>query len=299
MRSLLFTLAFASLIGCAVDEGDFGSTSQSIVVNNRIAANRIAANRIAANRIAANRIAANRIAANRLTLSPAGDDLIETADGREVLTYIVSCALKEGTVLVGTDSNGVEYEFFGEVGLAPQWIDHPLNNRGKGWISACLFARVNNHDVAVPVSLRGPSHALATTADELANWTIQEGAFYGQYFLPITQPIAWYACSGHDAPLALPEERDCTMPDPAHPGLTLCGFNYAGDCGDYAPPETPTACRRVHPLGGYYMDCADHAVFVAHHHDVGDDDFDGDQDDHGYGHGNDVFRQVITTYVHP
>ena len=326
MRSLLSAVLALSLAGCLVDKLDTSSTSQSIVVDNRIAANRIAANRIAANRIAA-----NRIAANRLTLTTNANDLINTDDGREVLTYIVSCAIPDGTTLVGTATDGTQYEFLGEIGLAPNWLEWPLDQTDEGWISACLFSRINAFDVAVPVSLRGPNAALATTPDELAGWTVQEGAFYGQYFLPQDEPIQWFACSGSMVAEAVLAQRVCASPDPAHPGLTLCdyqdpdtgewtGVHYAGNCGDYATmaPPDPRACAEF-SHNGYYLDCPDHTAFRPGHFFV--PPYNGDHhiwDDHDQGHGwggdynhdhvggydpglfdDHIYQQVITTFTQP
>jgi hypothetical protein len=298
MRLFSSLMVTIPLVGCvAASDFDTSAKTQAVVVDNRLAGNRLAGNRLAGNRLAGNRLAGNRLAGNRLALESSADDLLETADGREVLSYIVSCALPDGVTLVGTDSGGTEYEFFGEIGLAPAWQYRPLHERGKRWVSACLFARVNAHDVAVPISMRGPSHALQTTDDERAGWASEEGAFYGQYFLPVDQPIAWYACRGRDSGEAHLDERDCAIPDPADPTHTICGFNFVGDCGDFAPPPGPKACKRLSHRG-YYVDCSETAQSDHHHHfdhgDWFDDDWDGDHDCGEHDH---PYRQVITTFV--
>jgi hypothetical protein len=273
-------------VGCGGDE-HLNSSSQSVVTHNRLAANRLAANRLSSNQLASNQLSSNRLSSNRFSLT--ATDLIESDGGREVLTYLVSCALADGITLVGADSHGNQYEFFGEIGLAPRWLDHPLNRTGKEWVSACLFARVNMHGVAVPVSARGPSTALTSTPDERANWTLQEGAFYGNFFTSPGQPINWIACRGRDSAQAQLRLRECAQPDPANPGKTLCGFNFAGDCG--RDVGAPTACRAFSP-NGFYLDCADHAIFAPGH----EDDHDNGDDDDSHPH---IFHQVITTFVHP
>jgi hypothetical protein len=277
------------LVGCNVDE-HLSSSSQSLVAHNRLAANRLAANRLAANRLAANRLAANQLSSSRFTLT--GTDLIDSDDGREVLTYIVSCAIPAGMTLAGRDSQGNQYEFIGELGLAPRWLDHFLNTAEKGWVSACLFARVNAYGVSVQISLRGPSSALTVTPDEQASWTLQEGAFYGNYFTAPGEQIDWNACRGRDSEQAQLRERACAQPDPQNPGKTLCGFNFAGDCGRYTTAPTPTACRSF-SSNGYYVNCADAAIFAA------GDDHTEDGDDSGDDGHSPIFRQVITTFVHP
>jgi hypothetical protein len=282
------------LVGCGVDQ-QINSSAQSLDTHNALASNALASNALASNALASNALASNALAANQLSsnrFTVTDRDLIETEDGREVLTYTVSCALPDGVTLTGTDSHGTQYEFPGELGLAPQWLDHPLTQAGKGWVSACLFARVNVHGVPVEISMRGPSSALAVSPDEQASWTLQEGAFYGNYFTAPGQPIDWNACRGRDSEQAQRFERACAQPDPQNPGKTLCGFNFAGDCGRYSTARTATACRAF-SRNGYYVNCADAAIFAAgdDHADEGDDGRDDDQ--------SRIFRQVITTFVHP
>lgn len=280
MRALLFTcLAVVGSSACT-DDLATRSSSHGLVSSNRLAANRLAANRLAANRLAANRLAANRLAANRLAANLATvGDLLKTPDGREVLSFIVSCALPEDVTLVA-DFEGVHYEFPGEIGLAPEWEHAALNLPGQHWVSACLFARVNANDVALPISMRGPHRALETTEEERTGWSVEEGAFYGQFFRPIDEPIVWIACRGEgqaSGEFGGLVDRDCAEPDPAHPGLTLCGFQFAGDCGDFAPEF---ACEDFREDGTYYRRC--HETAVAQAHRCGK-----------------TFREVITTFVTP
>src|SRR6516225_9613772 len=74
------------------------------LASNRLASNRLASNRLASNRLASNRLASNRLASNglvetRLQANSETADMLNTADGREVYSYIVSCALPEGTTI--------------------------------------------------------------------------------------------------------------------------------------------------------------------------------------------------------
>ena len=115
-----------------------------------------------------------------------------------MLSFIVSCALPADAALVATLPDGEPFEFYGEIGLANEWLNHPLRKAGRGWVSACLFARVNNHDVTAPLSMRGQTQALATTPDEQATWSLEEGAFYGDYFVAPGEPVQWIACRGKD-----------------------------------------------------------------------------------------------------
>ncbi|HEV8588062.1 MAG TPA: hypothetical protein VGQ72_04255 [Pyrinomonadaceae bacterium] len=259
------------------------TTAPGKLAANKLAANRLrpysaAANSAAASKLAASPIAAGQIGPNRYAANPeATHDFMATSEGREVLSFIVSCALPADATLIGTLPDGSAFEFFGDIGLANEWLDHPLRKAGRGWVSACLFARVNANSVAEPLSMRGQTQALATTPEEQATWSLEEGAFYGDYFVAPGEPVQWIACRGKDQAagetggLVL---RDCTEPDPNDPSHTLCGFTYAGDCSALAAVP---ACEHFSPLG-YYRDCHDQP---------------GDESR------SDVFRQVITVYVLP
>src|ERR1041384_3967525 len=290
--------ALSLLVACVVAPNESTSSSDIVAVN-RIAVNRIAVNRIAVNRIAVNRIAVNRIAVNRLSVNLlTARDLLATVEGRELFSLIVSCALPDTITLVAT-VDGTDFEFFGEIGLAPQWINHRLDREGQRWVSACMFARVNAQELFIPISMRGPDRQLAADADERAQWTLEEGAFYGNVFGPVNEPIQWFACRGRD--LAAGEagdlaRRDCAKPDPANPGFTLCGFVFAGDCGNFAGDQ---ACEVFSPTGTFYRAC--HTPPIRHHHHDHHDgrDFDRDGDRDRDDDEDDVFTQVITTFVIP
>ena len=325
--AVLFAASLIASAACTV-EPDLSEGAQSVVSNNRLASNRLASNRLASNRLASNRLASNRLASNHLEANAlALGDLIETVEGRDLLGYVISCALPQDVTFTATDSHGTSYDFFGGLGLAPRWIDHALDRQGKRWVSACLFARVNALNVAVPISMRGPHKELVATPDEIANWPLQEGAFWGDWFVPEPAPLQWYACRGKDEVLTPGlgglAERECTEPDPANPGHTICGFIDAGDCGDYAPPASAHACNHF-SSHGYWISCAADTHGGSHHdydddhddahpgadamtddhrdddRDDGDRDHDDDDDGHGHGANGQTrgrFHQVITTFI--
>lgn len=295
MRALVAALAVQ--VACVDTVPSEGQVSSSVVIDNRLSANRLSANRLSANRLSANRLSANRLSANRLELDVrSAEGLLATPEGREVLSFLISCAMPEDQTLVAS-YGGETFEFFGELGLAPRWAHHPLDRKGRRWVSACLFARVNANNVTVPVSLRGPHAQLTASDDEREGWPLEEGAFFGDYFVPEDEPIQWFACRGRDQ--AAGEvgglvERDCAEPDPDHPGLTRCGFFFAGDCGALAP-DTDAACKDFDEDGTYYERCA---ASAGHGHGHGH----GRHLHHGRGHGHDrhaPFHEVITTFVMP
>lgn len=291
--SVSLVVAVATLIG-------FAPSAHAAETTNRIAANRIAANRIAANRIAANRIAANRIAANklssdRLEANPDTAELLETADGREVYSYMMSCALPAGKTIEATIPGAPDIAppdaiyrcknercvFPGSLGLAEHWIDRRLDPKGQRWITACLLSRVNLYGVSVTISLRGIAPQLSVTPDEAETYSLQEGAFYGNIFNDPDEPLDWNACRGKDqaeGESAGLEMRDCAEPDPNDPTHTKCGFKYAGDCGTYTRSVTPHACVALDPEEGTYGECLA-------------------REGNGRGPSLRLYREVITTYV--
>ena len=152
--------------------------------------------------------------------------------------------------------------FSGSIGLMPKWTRHKLSRKGQEWISACLLARVNAHDTVEPISMRGHHPALAASPEELLEFPLQEGAFYGNVFIPDPDPQDLNACRGQDqagGETGGLVDRDCAEPDPSDPTHTQCGFTFAGDCADYTPVvPTPYACAKVELTAGFYLKC--HAV---------------------------------------
>lgn len=289
MRKRLTMLLMVSLafVACTDETENLGSGSHGVVTNNRIAANRIAGNRIAGNRIAGNRIAGNRIAGNRFEANiESMGDLLHSPEGQELLAFLIGCALPEGVTLTAPDPNGGPgIEFFGEIGVAPNWADEPLDQSGRRWVTACILSRVNNNNVTVEISIRGPNPALDSTAAERASHSVEEGAFYGDIFGPVNQPLDWFACQGKDQAAGETgglNDRDCTEPDPKNKGYTLCGFVSAGDCADYAAPKSKFACDSFSP-DSYYEGCETKARF----------------NHHGNTKNHKLYDEVITTFVAP
>jgi hypothetical protein len=281
MRPVAISAVVVALFAGCVDAPAESTISSNRIVTNRIVTNRIVTNKLAAGKVAAAKVAASQISSStfRVNLTAAGE-LLSTDGGREVFSAIVGCALTEGTVLTADLPEGT-FDFFGDAGLAPEWIVQPLCADSQRWVSACLFSRVNSSDVAIPISLRGPNPALGADADEREAFALQEGGFFGNYFTPKDDPIAWYACRGADKARGDAGDlanRNCASPDPLAPGRTTCGFNYAGDCGTFSVPH---ACESFAVGGTFFQRC--HTIPMVNKVPAG-----------GL-----VFLQVITTYVMP
>jgi hypothetical protein len=274
-RLVAVSVLFAA---CVDTPGESITTAPKIAVN-KIAVNKLAPSKVAANKVAADKLSAFKLAHNTYSINlGAAGELLSTSDGREVLSLVVACAIP-GTITLQATVAGTTFEFPGDLGLVPDWLVQPLSLDGQRWVSACLFARINQHDVVIPISLRGPNPALATDFDERQAFSLEEGGFFGNFFTPKDDPIQAYACRG--AAQAVGESgglssRDCAEPDPDAPGLTLCGFQYAGDCGAFADAH---ACESFAEGGTYYRRCHTSSL--------------------KYLSQTPVFLQVVTVYVMP
>jgi hypothetical protein len=289
MRPMFLAAACVSLMACTVEAPDTSITNQNIGTRNRLASNRLASNRLASNRLASNSL-------SPLLANPDTAEMMQSEAGRDVYSYVVSCALPEGTTIEGDvpgapdvgppDYNytcsGEHCVFAGAIGLAPRWVEHKLDNKGQGWVSACLLARVNANGLAESISMRGRNDSLAVIGDELLLYAAEEGAFYGNVFDNTTAgsddewlALSTNACAGANNDVAHAQARDCATQNGTS-GLTYCGFNYAGDCRDFTPAfPTPAACSGFTGApDGYYTDCHDEP-----------------------GAKGKKFREVITTYV--
>lgn len=308
----LMYLAAATLVACTVEAPDTSVTEQNAEIHNRLAGNRLAGNRLAGNRLAGNRLAGNALSNTSFEALEETDGILDTADGREVYYYIVSCALPD-TITIEADITDPNLEdtppdspwtcsaaahhcsFPGNIGLTPSWMHRKLDEKGEGWISACLFARVNRHGITKDISMRGRKDGLAITDFEKQMFTVQEGAFFGNLFddpESDEDEIDWNACSGSGIADASMSERDCAVENlngyvengvsyPPEPGRTICGFKYAGPCGNLDANgeklDQSYACDLYNPNTTIYQSCHERAGKKG-----------------GKGH---KYHQVITTYL--
>jgi hypothetical protein len=184
--------------------------------------------------------------ARDLTAVAAVVDAAATDAGRQLVTLLVACALPADTTLTVA---GTEVAFLGEVGVAPAWARQELRDDERRWVTSCALAKMSGVAVEVPISLRGPRAALRADTDERDGWTVEEGAFYGNVFVPVDEPLRWTACRGtgqiQNPSSGTIASRVCATPDPARPGKTLCGFDFAGDCDDVCQ-RTGTGGARHH-----------------------------------------------------
>jgi hypothetical protein len=199
--------------------------------------------RIIANSLMPSQLAGASLSSAQLT-STSLNTMAATTDGRAALNYVIGCALPQGTS-VSASVGGIPYTFTGAVGLAPAWQQRALTEVEKHWVSSCTLSRLNQNGVVVQISLRGTNTALASTPDELTNYTIQEGGFFGNIFAGKDYYVA--ACQGNDTANA---DRQCAQLGDIPNQKTKCGIDYAGMCADVCNTGGPyTGCQGLNGVG--------------------------------------------------
>jgi hypothetical protein len=161
---------------------------------------------------------------------------------RTFVHHLVECALEaDQRVTLPTEPEPTTFE--GAFALAPAWADGPCDEECQEWVSACMLARANAYGIPVIIHARGTHPALAASAEDLARFPVEEGAFYGNLF---TDPPREYACRGAgDDALSL-TFRACTLPG------ARCGIQVVGPCD--------LACEGVDPAnGGAHTACRNRA----------------------------------------
>lgn len=164
-----------------------------------------------------------------------------------LVRYIAECALRPDQQVALPE--GLEGSFTGRVGLAPEWADGPCDETCQEWVSACLYARTNLYTISVNISLRG-DHPAFRALPRVTSDFVEEGAFYGNYFV---SPPRQYACTGRGFEPYLQAFRVCSLPD------QRCGFQHVGACSDLdgvtGARATRIACSGAPDADGAYTEC--------------------------------------------
>ena len=132
------------------------------------------------------------------------------------------------------------FTFPGSIGLAPHWHTQAMTPSEERWVSACLLAHVNFFGKHVRISIRAtdpPVPELEASSEERKTYTIAEGGFFGNLFLP--QPVA-YTCLGTRMPAQaadpILQDRVCTEVTGETTAddkpMTRCRFMVTGRCED-------------------------------------------------------------------
>lgn len=195
------------------------------------------------------RVALNGLAALNADLSPTLDPLLlrrlaqgslrtaatrvptlfDTRAGRDQFSYLYTCAEKSKAKLTVVARNGTTYTYQGVMGIATEWTTGALPSTKYRLMTACMLARTNYFGIVVPISLRNDK--ISTTSDEQTEFTVVEGAFWGDAF---TVGASFRACASPakiaGSTISTLPERECTTP--LDGVTTKCGFSYAGECSE-------------------------------------------------------------------
>ncbi len=214
-------------------------TTSNALTTNALTTNALTTNALTTNALTTNALTTNALTTNGLTTNALTTNALEDPNAREVLKYIVSCALPP-TRHIDFTVDGVDYSFPGEIGLAPKWgaVGGSCNTTCQEWVSACVLSRVDYLGQKVNISVRGANGALAPTPSELSTYTSREGAYFGNLFI---EDQVRDACV---APGKSGLSRVCG------PTLDGCVVDAIGDCSH--------VCTGSAGFGSF-MNCADHA----------------------------------------
>jgi hypothetical protein len=195
-QAWLFVSLF--MLGCTHEveeaaEGPLGAAHGPLSAQNSIDPNSIDPNSIDPNSIDPNSIDPNSIDPNALTpgtLSSTSMTALQNPGeagrmSRMLVQYLVSCAFDntQSFSFTWSDDDGPHSEeYWGSMGLVPEWEERGLTLTEQRWVSACIAARTNMYGVPVMISMRGTHAALGLEEGESGTYTFQEGAFWGNIF---------------------------------------------------------------------------------------------------------------------
>lgn len=247
----LFVLGGLAASGCIAspDDDDVNVPDAPALETDAVAVNAVAVNAVAVNALTSNAVAVNALIGNSLTKSSLTGNqytrnALEDANSREILDYIVSCALPAGQSFNYETKNGTKYTVSGALGLAPEWgTPHgQCDEICQQWVSGCVLSRVNYLGEHVKISLRGLNPALQVTWPEYTTYTKREATYYGNIF---SQPRRFLGCL---PPGVTKDPRVCG------PSVDDCVIDFQGSCND--------VCLGTNLTGGY-LNCrgpADNAL---------------------------------------
>jgi len=167
--------------------------------------------------------------------------LITTTSGREIISYLVKCALgSDQTITKGA------YSYTGTLGLARQYKDGACDTDCQEIISACMMAHVNTSGAHYPIWIIGPdSEGWGRTNSK----PFIESAFFGNLFS--STGIKAYYCNGSDyerTPVAgrIGAETSTTIFHNPYSGEGMCNDNCSSNSDGY------TTCSQYrHPVTVY------------------------------------------------
>ena len=274
----LFVAAMLTLAACSSAQQEVdtqvGTSQEAILTVNALLPDALENNALTGDQLASNALTSNALTSESLTVNHLPNDALHDPVAREVLKYVVGCALPTSAHLVvpvGQDT----FTFDGQIGLALDWgkPGGHCDEQCHEWVSACVLARTNHLGQSLLISERGQAEGLDTTPSERQAFTSREATYYGDIFG--TQKV-FDAC--------LPPGQS-EIPRVCGPTLQGCFLNVVGPCEEVC--ENPTR-------DGAYRNCKDHRPLRSHGdegrgHGDGDDFPSGTKTSHG----------SVTVFLHP
>jgi hypothetical protein len=165
-----------------------------------------------------------------------------------LMKYMVRCSLPLGETLTYTAPDGAAWSWPGNLGLAPEWASgKSIPESEQQLVSACIAAHANKYGAHVPISVlgrRADGTELPMGDDELSDYPISEGCFFGNLF----HKGGTY--SGDDRTMSLTDAqsslRACAMPERPGDTASCAPMVFVGSCRDFCQPD---------PRGLYYTSC--------------------------------------------
>jgi len=230
----------------ADEEEVFGDLEEQYSTN-AIGGNALGGNALGGNALGGNALGGNALGGNALTSAALGSDSIVTdaltdPNARELLKYIVSCALP-ADAHIDVNVQGVTYGFDGHFGVAPEWGDEggSCDEECRSWVSGCVISRLDYLQQPLTISLRGKNDGLHSTPQERGQYSHIEATYYGDIF---AQPQEIFAC--------LPSGKH-SIPRVCGPSLVDCIVDVQGKCedlcGDQRSDGSYPNCREAATVG--------------------------------------------------
>ena len=206
------------------------SVTQNSVTQNSVTQNSVTQNSVTQNSVTQNALTQNALTENATFMAALEDTTPSAGKGsptrgrltRSLLEYVYSCAMPPpGVCSSGNRTNVLDIELSderltleGQLGVAPEWGTAECDLDCQRWVSACVLARTNAYGTPVDVSLRAVGHnpALAVSEAEASEYTLHEGAFYGNIFNREDLATPRQGCTGEDADMAQLLGRICASP---------------------------------------------------------------------------------------
>lgn len=215
-------LAMLSTVACApatTTDEDVGEARQNALIENALIENALIENALIENALIENALIENALIENALIENALIENALTDPNARELLKYVVSCALPADEHIHLT-IEGVDYQFDGALGLAPEWGEEggSCDEDCQSWVSACVISRLDYLGQSVLISLRGKNDGLDTTKAERAAYPNIEATYYGDIF---TEPKQIFAC--------LPPGKT-QIPRVCGPDVSDCVVQIQGNC---------------------------------------------------------------------